>query len=102
LRSKQRLLYGLRSALCLPLVAPLRGRPSGKAGEDRRRAKVPTRLLGAIYLDSRKEVRPFDAKDRRLRRRLARHARCCLCAGAEFAGAEVSRDHIAVLTHFFI
>lgn len=69
---------GLRSALCLPLVAALRGRPTAKLPEDRRRAKVPTRLLGAIYLDSKKEVRPFDAKDRRLLRTVGAQAAIAL------------------------
>jgi diguanylate cyclase (GGDEF)-like protein len=66
---------GLRSALCLPLVAPLRSR---KPEKDRRRTKVPTRLLGAIYLDSTKEVRPFDAKDRRLLRTVGAQAAIAL------------------------
>jgi diguanylate cyclase (GGDEF)-like protein len=69
---------GLRSALCLPLVAPMRGRPTARVSEDRRRAKVPTRLLGAIYLDSKKEVRPFDSKDRRLLRTVGAQAAIAL------------------------
>jgi diguanylate cyclase (GGDEF)-like protein len=69
---------GLRSALCLPLVAPLRGRPAEKLSEDRRLAKVPTRLLGAIYLDSKSEVRAFDTKDRRLLRTVGAQAAIAL------------------------
>jgi diguanylate cyclase (GGDEF)-like protein len=70
---------GLKSALCLPLMAPLRGRPAvpvqkPAAPGERRRVRVPTRLFGMIYLDSQKEVRPFDAKDRRLLRTVGAQA----------------------------
>ncbi len=70
---------GLKSALCLPLVAPVRGgvvvRP---ASLEREGDSVPHRLLGVLYLDSKVEVRPFGSEDRRLLRTIAVYAAIAL------------------------
>ncbi|MBI3725274.1 diguanylate cyclase [bacterium] len=68
---------GLRSALCLPLVAPLLGRQQAAARERRETRRV-MRVLGALYLDSTHDVRPFDPKDRRLLRSVGAQAAIAL------------------------
>jgi diguanylate cyclase (GGDEF)-like protein len=69
---------GLKSALCLPLLTPVRSTRRLSASDERRVRSAPTRVLGAIYLDSRRDVRSFDAKDRRLLRAVGHQAAMAL------------------------
>lgn len=69
---------GLKSALCLPLVTPVRAPRTIRTPDDRRARSAPTRVIGALYLDSQAEVRPFDSKDRRLLRAVGHQAAIAL------------------------